>query len=185
MLFSWNVSICFGCKWIVIIQVFFLHNFKYYLDHTELLMHCLLQFLLTCYYPSWSATALVIETMEALIVALKLYRIEVNHTPWIKQKKGLLIGLWLCSCGYFQVCYHDYSLSLSQPTSFGVILSNGSFKGKMLKTDVGHIWQSISLIASNAAFILPAYWALRQKVILASPWRFGWNHLLSNFYKWW
>ncbi|KAK9074259.1 hypothetical protein SSX86_006856 [Deinandra increscens subsp. villosa] len=27
----------------------------------------------------------------------------------------------------------------------------------------GHIWQSISLIASNAAFVFPAYWALRQK----------------------
>lgn len=27
----------------------------------------------------------------------------------------------------------------------------------------GHIWQSISLIASNAAAVLPAYWALRQK----------------------
>lgn len=27
----------------------------------------------------------------------------------------------------------------------------------------GHMWQSISLIGSNAAAILPAYWALRQK----------------------
>ncbi|KAJ4837171.1 hypothetical protein Tsubulata_027054 [Turnera subulata] len=27
----------------------------------------------------------------------------------------------------------------------------------------GHIWQSVALIASNAAAILPAYWALRQK----------------------
>lgn len=27
----------------------------------------------------------------------------------------------------------------------------------------GHIWQSISLIASNAAAVLPAYWALRHK----------------------
>ncbi|KAJ4955801.1 hypothetical protein NE237_012584 [Protea cynaroides] len=27
----------------------------------------------------------------------------------------------------------------------------------------GHIWQSIALIASNAAAILPAFWALRQK----------------------
>ncbi|KAF9668985.1 hypothetical protein SADUNF_Sadunf14G0060400 [Salix dunnii] len=27
----------------------------------------------------------------------------------------------------------------------------------------GHIWQSIALIGSNAAAILPAYWALRQK----------------------
>lgn len=27
----------------------------------------------------------------------------------------------------------------------------------------GHIWQSVSLIASNAAAIMPAYWALRQK----------------------
>uniref|UniRef100_A0A5B7BQZ2 EGF-like domain-containing protein n=1 Tax=Davidia involucrata TaxID=16924 RepID=A0A5B7BQZ2_DAVIN len=27
----------------------------------------------------------------------------------------------------------------------------------------GHIWQSIFLIASNAAAVLPAYWALRQK----------------------
>ncbi|KAJ0054471.1 hypothetical protein Pint_00462 [Pistacia integerrima] len=32
-----------------------------------------------------------------------------------------------------------------------------------LKTDVGHIWQSIALIASNAAALLPAYRALRQK----------------------
>ncbi|GMH22455.1 hypothetical protein Nepgr_024298 [Nepenthes gracilis] len=27
----------------------------------------------------------------------------------------------------------------------------------------GHLWQSVSLVASNAAAILPAYWALRQK----------------------
>ncbi|KAL8229767.1 hypothetical protein R6Q57_014667 [Mikania cordata] len=27
----------------------------------------------------------------------------------------------------------------------------------------GHIWQSVSLVASNAAFVFPAYWALRQK----------------------
>nr|XP_043626424.1 uncharacterized protein LOC122597902 [Erigeron canadensis] len=27
----------------------------------------------------------------------------------------------------------------------------------------GHIWQSVLLIASNAAFVFPAYWALRQK----------------------
>ncbi|KAI3719465.1 hypothetical protein L6452_20364 [Arctium lappa] len=27
----------------------------------------------------------------------------------------------------------------------------------------GHVWQSVSLIASNAAFVFPAYWALRQK----------------------
>ncbi|KAK2965585.1 hypothetical protein RJ640_006200 [Escallonia rubra] len=27
----------------------------------------------------------------------------------------------------------------------------------------GHVWQSVALIASNAAAILPAYWALRQK----------------------
>ncbi|KAF8379550.1 hypothetical protein HHK36_028990 [Tetracentron sinense] len=27
----------------------------------------------------------------------------------------------------------------------------------------GHLWQSVSLIASNAAAILPAFWALRQK----------------------
>ncbi|KAI3498278.1 hypothetical protein L1887_34050 [Cichorium endivia] len=27
----------------------------------------------------------------------------------------------------------------------------------------GHIWQSVSLIASNAAFVFPAYWALRQR----------------------
>lgn len=39
-------------------------------------------------------------------------------------------------------------------------------KGKMLKNRVGHVWQSISLIASNAAAVLPAYWCLRQKVML-------------------
>ncbi|XP_074263343.1 uncharacterized protein LOC141586110 isoform X2 [Silene latifolia] len=32
-----------------------------------------------------------------------------------------------------------------------------------LVTQQGHKWQSISLIASNAAAILPAYWALRKK----------------------
>lgn len=37
-----------------------------------------------------------------------------------------------------------------------------------LKTDVGHIMQSIFLIASNAAAILPGYWALRQKVLILS-----------------
>ncbi|KAH7513094.1 hypothetical protein FEM48_Zijuj12G0160000 [Ziziphus jujuba var. spinosa] len=29
----------------------------------------------------------------------------------------------------------------------------------------GHIWQSISLIGSNAAAVLPAFWALRQKAL--------------------
>ncbi|KAF7153067.1 hypothetical protein RHSIM_Rhsim01G0146800 [Rhododendron simsii] len=39
-----------------------------------------------------------------------------------------------------------------------------SHQGKMLKKNrVGHVWQSISLIASNAAAVLPAYWCLRQK----------------------
>ncbi|XP_022870708.1 uncharacterized protein LOC111389941 isoform X3 [Olea europaea var. sylvestris] len=38
-----------------------------------------------------------------------------------------------------------------------------SHRGKMLKTHVGHIRQSIFLIASNAAAVLPAYLALRQK----------------------
>ncbi|RAL48885.1 hypothetical protein DM860_001205 [Cuscuta australis] len=32
----------------------------------------------------------------------------------------------------------------------------------MLK-HVGHVWQSVSLIASNAAALLPAYWSLRHK----------------------
>ncbi|PHU09569.1 hypothetical protein BC332_21429 [Capsicum chinense] len=38
-----------------------------------------------------------------------------------------------------------------------------SSSGRVLKTHVGHMWQSISLIASNAAALLPAYWALRHK----------------------
>lgn len=36
------------------------------------------------------------------------------------------------------------------------------------KSGAGHIWQSISLVASNAAAVLPAYWALRNKVIFKS-----------------
>ena len=47
------------------------------------------------------------------------------------------------------------------------MLYNGSFKGKLLKNHVGRIWQSITLIASNAAAVLPAYWALRHKVVIA------------------
>lgn len=35
--------------------------------------------------------------------------------------------------------------------------------GIELVTHKGHVWQSISLIASNAAAILPAYWAIRHK----------------------
>ncbi|XP_077223742.1 transmembrane protein-like protein isoform X2 [Tasmannia lanceolata] len=35
--------------------------------------------------------------------------------------------------------------------------------GIELVTHAGHMWQSIALIASNAAAILPAFWALRQK----------------------
>lgn len=49
------------------------------------------------------------------------------------------------------------------------LIMQRSFKGRVLKTHVGHMWQSISLIASNAAALLPAYWALRHKVILANP----------------
>ncbi|KAJ3682515.1 hypothetical protein LUZ60_015088 [Juncus effusus] len=33
----------------------------------------------------------------------------------------------------------------------------------ILVTPKGHVWQSIFLVASNAAAILPAFWALRQK----------------------
>lgn len=33
-----------------------------------------------------------------------------------------------------------------------------------MKTQAGHVWQSVALIASNAAALLPAYQALRQKV---------------------
>ena len=43
-----------------------------------------------------------------------------------------------------------------------------------LKTAVGHIWQSFCLIASNAAAVLPAFWALRQKVMLL---RYFWIRL--------
>ncbi|RAL54162.1 hypothetical protein DM860_004633 [Cuscuta australis] len=32
-----------------------------------------------------------------------------------------------------------------------------------LVSQVGHVWQSVSLIASNAAALLPAYWSLRHK----------------------
>ena len=42
---------------------------------------------------------------------------------------------------------------------------------------VGHIWQSISLIASNAAAVLPAYWALRQKVLFIIHLDWTENHL--------
>ena len=35
----------------------------------------------------------------------------------------------------------------------------------MIKTHVGHIWQSVAIIASNAAALLPSYWSLHQKVI--------------------
>ncbi|XP_027772060.1 uncharacterized protein LOC107002631 isoform X2 [Solanum pennellii] len=38
-----------------------------------------------------------------------------------------------------------------------------SSSGQVLKTHVGQMWQSISLIGSNAAALLPAYWALRHK----------------------
>ncbi|KAJ8623795.1 hypothetical protein MRB53_032325 [Persea americana] len=34
-----------------------------------------------------------------------------------------------------------------------------------LVTHKGHIWQSVALIASNGAAILPAFWSLRQKAI--------------------
>jgi hypothetical protein len=56
-----------------------------------------------------------------------------------------------------------------------------------LKTAVGHIWQSICLNASNAAAVLPAFWALRQKVMLA-PFLWDWIdnnlNLLSNDRLW-
>ncbi|MCD7450798.1 hypothetical protein HAX54_008435 [Datura stramonium] len=41
---------------------------------------------------------------------------------------------------------------------------NGGFDCSIeLVSSSGHMWQSISLIASNAAALLPAYWALRHK----------------------
>ena len=52
-----------------------------------------------------------------------------------------------------------------------VMASTGFSEERMLKIHVGHVWQSISLIASNAAAVLPAYWALRQKVTFPASMR--------------
>ena len=49
---------------------------------------------------------------------------------------------------------------------------------------LGHMWQSIFLVASNAAAILPSFWALRQKVIFlcASCWHnnFSYQSIIFN-----
>lgn len=43
---------------------------------------------------------------------------------------------------------------------------NGGFDCSIeLVSSSGHMWQSISLVASNAAALLPAYWALRHKAL--------------------
>lgn len=97
MLFSsWEVSICHGCKWINNIQVLFSSSFikkcftflvdKYAFQVT--LVYFILEghwnwcylnvYFIYCLCFSFSATALVIETMEASTVALKLYHIKVN-----------------------------------------------------------------------------------------------------------
>ncbi|OAY76493.1 Transmembrane protein 8B [Ananas comosus] len=68
-------------------------------------------------------------------------------------------------CNYNGQC--RYSVDESGLTFYSYCACNRDHGGfdcsNELVTHKGHVWQSIFLIASNAAAILPAFWALRQK----------------------
>lgn len=68
-------------------------------------------------------------------------------------------------CSYHGDCRS--ALDASGLTSYSYCACDRNHGGFDCSVEVvshqGHIWQSIALIASNAAAVLPAFWALRQK----------------------
>lgn len=86
---------------------------------------------------------LVIGTMEVLTAVSNLCHIEVSLFCFL----DLLLFPIFLDFEILVVCSTSQDSLLMEFLSF-----------------VGHIRQSIFLIASNAAAVLPAYWALRNKV---------------------
>ncbi|XP_058084278.1 uncharacterized protein LOC131231917 isoform X3 [Magnolia sinica] len=62
-----------------------------------------------------------------------------------------------CSCDRD---HGGFDCSIELVTRQGMVFRHDNYN---TPSYMGHIWQSIVLIASNAAAILPAFWALRQK----------------------
>ncbi|GKU88041.1 hypothetical protein SLEP1_g2353 [Rubroshorea leprosula] len=79
----------------------------------------------------------------------------------------LSISLERCPkrCSSHGDCRHAFDASGLTLFSFcSCDLNHGGFDCSVeIVSHQGHIWQSIALIASNAAALLPAYWALQQK----------------------
>ncbi|XP_071707803.1 uncharacterized protein [Rutidosis leptorrhynchoides] len=68
-------------------------------------------------------------------------------------------------CSYHGTCQNVVEMSgLSLYSYCSCDRNHGGFDCSVeIVSHRGHIWQSVSLIASNAAFVFPAYWALRKK----------------------
>ncbi|KAK8326194.1 hypothetical protein V6Z12_A11G100700 [Gossypium hirsutum] len=68
-------------------------------------------------------------------------------------------------CSYHGAC--KSALDASGLTSYSFCACDRNHGGFDCSIEIvshqGHLWQSIALIASNAAAVLPAFWALRQK----------------------
>ncbi|TXG62909.1 hypothetical protein EZV62_009903 [Acer yangbiense] len=91
----------------------------------------------------------------------------IKHVNTSSTETGMSISLERCPkrCSNHGQC--RYAFDASGLTSYSYCFcdrNHGGFDCSVeLVTHQGHIWQSITLIASNAAAIFPAYWALRQK----------------------
>ncbi|KAL5863454.1 hypothetical protein ACOSQ3_000968 [Xanthoceras sorbifolium] len=91
----------------------------------------------------------------------------IRHVNTSNTETTMSISLERCPkrCSNHGQC--RYAFDASGLTSYSYCFcdrNHGGFDCSVeLVTHQGHIWQSIALIASNAAAIFPAYWALRQK----------------------
>lgn len=92
---------------------------------------------------------------------------HLNSTSISKDETVMSVSLERCPkrCSSHGEC--RYAFDASGLTSFSFCSCDRTHGGFDCSIEVvshrGHIWQSIALVASNAAALFPAYWALRQK----------------------
>ncbi|XP_042477082.1 uncharacterized protein LOC122058456 [Macadamia integrifolia] len=92
---------------------------------------------------------------------------RVHRSSYSEHQTTMSISVESCpqGCSSQGRCHSDVEASGLTFYSFCLCdRRHGGFDcGVEIVSHKGHIWQSIALIASNAAAILPAFWALRQK----------------------
>ncbi|GAV79466.1 DUF3522 domain-containing protein [Cephalotus follicularis] len=84
-----------------------------------------------------------------------------------KDQTSLSVSLERCPKGCSSHGSCKYAFDASGLTAYSFCSCDRDHGGFDCSVEIvshrGHVWQSVALIASNAAAILPAYWSLRQK----------------------